>query len=190
MATRRVRPSKATQLMHTYLFHRDNESREKRDKGKVSKNLRAHVEDSGVEVKEGPRAGNIEWRTPPITINGKVYYGMELRKQTPIDFDVDAAKELAADKGFFLEACSPVLTILGHKDSDDYWAKLNTLIDYLDDNGFITSVEYSPVDQDVFFAKQQRGTISEAEVDALLVEGEPKYELWPLTEPDVEDDDG
>lgn len=35
-------------------------------------------------------------------------------------------------------------------------------------------------DQEAFYVLQQQGKITEAELDALLVEGDPRYSLWPL----------
>lgn len=45
--------------------------------------------------------------------------------------------------------------------------------------GIVTHTEVV-VDQEAFYILQQQGRLTEAELDALLVEGEPTYSLWAV----------
>lgn len=158
MPAKRKRPSDFISWVHEYLYHRSVEASEKKAKALSGTAIRKYVKENG-EVRlddDGNEVnGNIEYRVPePINVAGKKYYGMELRKQSSIVFDFEAAIKLAQDKGW---------------DEDDY--------------GHYEFI----VDQDAFLVKNQQGKLSDDDLDSLLVETEPTYNLYPIEKPGDDD---
>lgn len=176
-------------IAHTfqeYLFHRDALSAETKAKEKAAKALRDYtksngtvrLDDDGNEV-----TGNIEYLLgKPINVGGKTYRGAEMRKQAQISFDEDAALDLVNAKKIPLADVVASVTITlpivdfqlldriveVERGDDNDWSK-----DWNADVNFA-------VDQDAFYVLNQQGKITDDELDSLLVEGEPKYSLWPL----------
>lgn len=176
-------------IAHTfqeYLFHRDVLSAETKAKEKAAKALRDYtksngtvrVDDDGNEV-----TGNIEYLLgKPINVGGKIYRGAEMRKQAQISFDEDAAIALVAAKNIPLADVVASVTITlpivdfqlldriveVERGDDNDWSK-----------DWNANVNFA-VNQDAFYVLNQQGKITDDELDSLLVEGEPKYSLWPL----------
>jgi predicted PilT family ATPase len=100
----RKRPTEFVKELHTFLFHRSAAAVEKKAQEKVSKGIRSYVREHGtVQLNDDGEeiTGNIEYRVPkPIDVGGKLYYGMELRKQTSIQFDYTEARRLAEELGW------------------------------------------------------------------------------------------
>lgn len=174
-------------IAHTfqeYLFHRDVLSAETKAKERAAKALRDYtksngtvrLDDDGNEV-----TGNIEYLLDdPITVGGKIYRGAEMRKQAQISFDEDTAQKLAKDKGIPLSDVVSSVTIT--MPMEDFAllvasAPAGVFGDWSKD--WNAEVRFA-VNQDAFYVLNQQGKITDDELDSLLVEGEPKYSLWPL----------
>lgn len=176
-------------IAHTFqefLFHREAASTETKAREKAAKYLREFTKVKGTVEKDdfgNDVTGNIQYLLDdPITVGGKTYRGTELRKQAQISFDEDAALKLTQDKGIPLVDVVASVTITlpivdfqlldriveVERGDDNDWSK-----DWNADVNFA-------VNQDAFYVLNQQGKITDDELDSLLVEGEPKYSLWPL----------
>lgn len=97
--TARRQPTAFLHDVQLYLYHRAEETAAKKTREKVAGTIRDYIrahgsteqDDDGNEI-----TGNIVCAFPaPVTVGGKTYTGMELRKKRNIVFDDDAAIELA-----------------------------------------------------------------------------------------------
>ena len=117
--TERKRPGPLPAIarnIQTYLFNRDEASTFTKAKDKVKKAIIDFVKANGeVELDESGNevTGNIVYRLPdPIQVGSKVYAGMELRRQPQIDFDEDAALDLAKAKGIPVDQVTHTVTVV------------------------------------------------------------------------------
>lgn len=174
-----------------FMYHRSQVSTHKKTFDNLGKKLKKVVDEKGVEqFDEDGNPGNIVYKFgQPVYIGETPYIGFEKRRSNPSTvFDEDKALELAAEKEFPPgEVISEVTLTMSHATYAKLWPAIQEHA--TGDSQFSITQE---VDQNAFYRLQQRGKISEEELDSLLVlpEGaEPSYSFWPLpaSDEDVED---
>jgi len=182
MTTRkRRRPAPSIDIAHTfqtYLFQREVAATATKEKEKAAKELRKATIERGVvaldEYGNEIHGGNIEYALDdPIQVGNKVYAGMEMRKSPQISFDEDTAMDLARAKKIPLADVVGTVTLTMSYSDYEQLQRESTL-----DSWDITV--YQEVNQDAFYVLNQQGKITDDELDSLLIEGEPKYSLWPI----------
>ena len=155
MPAKRRRPAPVIQWMHTYLFRRADEKAAKAKKKVVGDDLREYVRDHGIV--RADENGN--------EITGNIEY----RLSEPIEVEGEKyyGMELRKQQPITFDwmAAIELAKKLGWKEEEygEYVFEIH---------------------QDAFYVANQMGLITDDQLDALLVDGEPNYSLWPLEMPE------
>lgn len=160
-----------------YMFYRSQKSSSTKSFGLFGNRLKKILDERGEEqFDEDGNPGNIVFKFGrPVYIGEKPYAGFEKRRSDPQPvFDEEKALELAKAREIPLGEVVPEVTVTM---SYDQYLLLSNATDLS-----VRDVQFD-VDQNAFYRLQQRGRISEEDLDSLLVlpEGaEPSYAFWPL----------
>lgn len=185
MATRKRKPLE--EILHDFqqfMYYRSQKAAASKSFTGFGNRLKKILDERGEEqFDEDGNPGNIVFKFGrPVYIGEKPYVGFEKRRSYPQPvFDEDKALELAEEKNIVSDVVTDVTLTMPYR-------QYLKLVSFLESgSGYVIpedlgQVDYE-VDQNAFYRLQQRGKISEEELDSLLVlpEGaEPSYAFWPL----------
>jgi hypothetical protein len=156
---RRRRPGQFSQWMLTYLFHRKLEKEESTAKDAVKGSLKSYVQEHG-EVRLDADGNEI---------TGNIEYHLP----KPVD---------AGGKLYYgMELRKSASITFDHEAALKLADSKNWKKSRYGHTEFV-------IEQDAFYVANQKGDLTDDELDSLLVEGEPQYSLWPIEKERLDDD--